>query len=87
MKPQRTSTTTAASASASNSASRSQFTLTRKKRCYLTSSASPTPTDVDDIEDDLLCPFGSEDFLQKILQSEEQRNGNGEKSEAASDAN
>jgi hypothetical protein len=65
-------------------ASRSQFTLTRKKRCYLTSS--PTPIDVDEIEEDLLCPFGSEDFLQKILQSEDLQNGEGEKS-SASDAN
>ena len=44
-------------------------------------------SDVDEIEDDLLCPFGSEDFLQKILQSEEHRTGEGEKSAAASDAN
>ena len=36
-------------------ASRAQFTLTRKKRCYL---SSPSPTELDEPEDDLLCPFG-----------------------------
>ena len=59
-----------------------QFTLTRKKRCYLsTSTSASSPTDFDVAEDDLLCPFGSEDLLWKHSSSDECGNGkDGEKS-------